>query len=139
MPGPTLNKVFLIGRLTRDPELRYTPTGQSVASVRMAVNREYVSKSKEDKKEETCFINLVIWGKRAEVWAEYLKKGSLIFVEGRLQYRQWETQDNEKRSTVEVVVEDFQFLDRPSTGTEIEKEGQNIEKEEPEDVSEEKG
>ena len=137
MPGPTLNKVFLIGRLTRDPELRYTPTGQSVASVRMAVNREYMSK--EEKKEDPLFINLVIWGKRAEVWAEYLKKGSLIFVEGRLQYRQWETQDNEKRSMIEVVVENFQFLDRPSAGAEIEKDGQEIEKEEPEDVGEEKG
>lgn len=132
MPGPTLNKVFLIGRLTRDPELRYTPAGQAVASVRMAVNREYVSK--EEKREDTCFINLVIWGKRAEVWAEYLKKGSLIFVEGRLQYRQWETQDNEKRSTVEVVVEDFQFLDRPPAG--IEETG-GIEKEEKEDGDEE--
>lgn len=117
MPGPTLNKVFLIGRLTRDPELRYTPTGQAVTSVRMAVNREYVSK--EEKKEDTCFVNLVIWGKRAEVWAEYLKKGNLIFVEGRLHYRQWETQDNEKRSTLEVVVEDFQFLERPPAGIEI--------------------
>ncbi|MCM8830262.1 MAG: single-stranded DNA-binding protein [Candidatus Omnitrophica bacterium] len=134
MPGPTLNKVFLIGRLTRDPELRYTPAGQAVTSVRMAVNREYVSK--EEKREETCFINLVIWGKRAEVWAEYLKKGNLIFVEGRLQYRQWETQDNEKRSTVEVVVEDFQFLDRPPAGIE-EKETGGIEKEEKEDGSEE--
>jgi len=137
MPGPTLNKVFLIGRLTRDPELRYTPSGQAVASVRMAVNREYVSK--EEKREDTCFINLVIWGKRAEVWAEYLKKGSLIFVEGRLQYRQWETQDSEKRSIVEVVVEDFQFLDRPATVIEEGKEGTDIEKEEKEDVGKEEG
>ncbi|MCX8081849.1 MAG: single-stranded DNA-binding protein [bacterium] len=136
MPGPTLNKVFLIGRLTRDPELRYTTSGQAVASVRMAVNREYVSKE-EGKKEDTCFINLVIWGKRAEVWAEYLKKGSLIFVEGRLQYRQWETQESEKRSTVEVIVEDFQFLDKPPAGiTEAKEEG--TEKEEIEDGSEEK-
>ncbi|MBN1445081.1 MAG: single-stranded DNA-binding protein [Candidatus Omnitrophica bacterium] len=111
MAGPNLNKVFLIGRLTRDPELRYTPSGQAVTTFGLAVNREYVTK--EEKREETCFINLVIWGKRAEVCAEYLKKGSLIFAEGRLQYRKWETQDNEKRSTVEVVVEDFQFLDRP--------------------------
>jgi len=137
MPGPTLNKVFLIGRLTRDPELRYTPSGQAVASAGMAVNREYVSK--EEKREDTCFINLVIWGKRAEVWAEYLKKGSLIFVEGRLQYRQWETQDSEKRSTVEVVVEDFQFLDRATTVIEGGKEGTDIEKEEKEDVGKEEG
>jgi len=111
MAGPTLNKVFLIGRLTRDPELRYTQGGQAVTTFGLAVNREYISK--EEKKEDTCFVNLVIWGKRAEVCAEYLKKGGLIFVEGRLQYRKWETQEGEKRSTVEVVVEDFQFLDRP--------------------------
>ncbi|MCM8760342.1 MAG: single-stranded DNA-binding protein [Candidatus Omnitrophica bacterium] len=134
MPGPTLNKVFLIGRFTRDPELRYTPAGQAVASVRLAVNREYVSK--EEKREETCFINLVIWGKRAEVWAEYLKKGSLVFVEGHLHYRQWETPDNEKRSTVEVVVEDFQFLDKPPAGIEGKETG-GIAKEEQEDGVEE--
>ncbi len=120
MPGPNLNKVFLIGRLTRDPELRYTPSGQAVTTFGLAVNREYISK--EEKREETCFINLVIWGKRAEVCAEYLKKGGLIFVEGRLQYRKWETQDNEKRSTVEVVVENFQFLDRPPASIASEKE-----------------
>ncbi len=112
MAGPNLNKVFLIGRLTRDPELRYTPGGQAVANFGLAVNRDYPTK--EGRKEDTCFVNLVIWGKRAEVCAEYMKKGSLIFVEGRLQYRKWETQDKEKRSTMEVVVEDFQFLDRPA-------------------------
>ncbi len=112
MPGPNLNKVFLIGRLTRDPELRYTPGGQAVANFGLAVNREYPTK--EGRKEDTCFVNLVIWGKRAEVCAEYMKKGGLIFVEGRLQYRKWETQEKEKRSTTEVVVEDFQFLDRPA-------------------------
>ncbi len=113
MAGPNLNKVLLIGRLTRDPELRYTPAGQSVANCGLAVNRDYVSKEGE-RKEDTCFINIVVWGKRAEVCAEYLKKGSLIFVEGSLQYRSWETQNNEKRSVVEVRVDDFQFLDRPS-------------------------
>jgi len=78
-----------------------------------AVNHDYATK--EGRKEETCYVNLVIWGKRAEVCAEYLKKGSLIFVEGRLQYRKWETQENEKRSTIEVYVEDFQFLDKPAS------------------------
>jgi single-strand DNA-binding protein len=115
MAGPNLNKVFLIGRLTRDPELRYTPGGQAVANFGLAVNREFPTK--DGRKEDTCFVNLVIWGKRAEVCAEYMKKGSLIFVEGRLQYRKWETQDKEKRSTMEVVVEDFQFLDKPASVT----------------------
>ncbi|MCM8822500.1 MAG: single-stranded DNA-binding protein [Candidatus Omnitrophica bacterium] len=107
----SLNKVFLIGRLTRDPELRYTPSGSAVASFGLAVNREYTTKD-GSKKEDPCFVNLVVWGKRAEVCAEYLKKGSMIFVEGRLSYRKWETQDKEKRSTIEVSVENFQFLDR---------------------------
>lgn len=111
MPGPNLNKVFLIGRLTRDPELRYTPGGQAVATFGMAINREYTSK--EGKKEETCYLNLVVWGKKAEICAEYLRKGNLIFVEGRLHYRTWETEDNGKRSTIEINVENFQFLEKP--------------------------
>ncbi|HPP66289.1 MAG TPA: single-stranded DNA-binding protein [bacterium] len=111
MAGPNLNKVFLIGRLTRDPELRYTPSGTAVASFGIAINREYTAKD-GNKQKESCFVNLVVWGKRAEICAEYLKKGSTIFVEGRLNYRQWETSDNEKRSTLEVLVENFQFLDR---------------------------
>ena len=113
MPGPNLNKVFLIGRLTRDPEMRYTPQGSPVTSFGLAVNRNFVTKTGE-KKEETCFVNLVIWGKRGEIAAEYLKKGSLIFVEGRLNFRSWETQDNEKRSTLEVHVDNFQFLEKGS-------------------------
>lgn len=112
MPGPFLNKVFLIGRLTRDPELRYTPNGQAVATFGLAVNREFISKG--EKKEETCYLNLVVWGKQAEICAEYLKKGNLIFVEGRLQYRSWETDEKEKRAVVEVRVERFQFLEKPN-------------------------
>lgn len=127
MPGPNLNKVFLIGRLTRDPELRYTPGGQAVANFGLAVNRDFPTK--EGRKEDTCFVNLVVWGKRAEVCAEYMKKGGLIFVEGRLQFRKWETQDKEKRSTMEVVVEDFQFLDKPANAVPA--------KEIPEEVQEE--
>lgn len=112
MPGPFLNKVFLIGRLTRDPELRYTQNGKAVATFGFAVNREYLSKG--EKKEETCYLNMVVWGKQAEICAEYLKKGNLIFVEGSLTYRSWETEDNEKRSVIEVRVEKFQFLEKPN-------------------------
>lgn len=111
MANPNLNKVFLIGRLTRDPELRYTQSGSAVANFGIAVNRGYTGKD-GNRKEEPCFINLVVWGKRAEICAEYLKKGSMIFVEGHLNYRQWETSDKEKRSVLEVFVENFQFLDR---------------------------
>lgn len=112
MPGPNLNKVLLIGRLTRDPEMRYTPQGTAVTSFGLAVNREFTTKEGV-KKDETCFVNLVVWAKRAEIAAEYLKKGSLIFVEGRLNFRSWETQENEKRSTLEVHVDNFQFLGKP--------------------------
>jgi len=110
---PTLNKVFLIGRLTRDPELRYTPSGQAVATFGLAVNREYMTK--EGKKEETCYVNIVAWAKQAEVCAEYLKKGNLIFIEGRLHYRTWENQEKEKKSTLEVNMENFQFLEKAPT------------------------
>jgi len=126
MPGPYLNKVFLIGRLTRDPELRYTPTGTAVTTFGLAVNREYLTKG--EKKEDTCYLNLVVWGKQAEICAEYLRKGNLIFVEGSLQYRSWETDEKEKRSVVEVRVERFQFLEKPNI--EIIEEKEELENEE---------
>ena len=120
MSNPNLNKVFLIGRLTRDPELRYTTSGQAVATFGLATNREYMTK--EGKKEETCFVNVVTWAKQAEVCAEYLKKGNLIFIEGRLQFRSWETPDKEKRTTLEVRIENFQFLEKPQVQALPEKE-----------------
>jgi len=107
----SLNKVMLIGNLTRDPELRYLPSGQAVASFSIAVNRVYNSQSGE-KKEEVSFIRIVVWARRAEVCNEYLKKGSPVFVEGRLQSRSWDAQDGTKRSTVEVVAQNVQFLSR---------------------------
>lgn len=107
----SLNKVLLMGNLTRDPELRYIPSGQAVTSFSIAVNRVYLSQSGE-KKEEVSFIRCVVWGKRAEVCNEYLKKGSPVFVEGRLQSRSWEAQDGTKRSTIEVVAMNVQFLPR---------------------------
>jgi single-strand DNA-binding protein len=129
MPGPYLNKVFLIGRLTRDPELRYTPTGTAVTTFGLAVNREYLTKG--EKKEETCYLNLVVWGKQAEICAEYLRKGNLIFVEGSLQYRSWETDEKEKRSVIEVRVDRFQFLEKPNI--EIIEEREELENEEKEE------
>ncbi len=109
----SLNKVMLIGNLTRDPELRYLPSGQGVANFSIAVNRTYASQAGE-KKEEVNFIRIVVWGRRAEVCNEYLKKGSPVFVEGRLQTRNWEAQDGSKRSTMEVVAQSVQFLSRGS-------------------------
>jgi single-strand DNA-binding protein len=105
----TLNKVMLIGNLTRDPELRYVPSGTAVATFTLAVNRVYNNQAGE-KKEETSFIRIVVWGRRAEVCGEYLAKGSPVFVEGRIQSRNWETQDGQKRSTIEVIADNVQFL-----------------------------
>jgi single-strand DNA-binding protein len=110
----SLNKVFLIGNLTRAPELRYTPSGMAVADLRLAVNRRYQTQSGE-KREDTCFLNVVVWGKQAESCSEYLDKGSPIMVEGRLQTRDWETKDGQKRNVVEVVAERVQFMGRPKT------------------------
>ena len=104
-----LNKVFLIGNLTRDPELRYIPSGTAVATFTLATGRAYTLASGE-KKEETCFVRCVAWARQAELCGEYLSKGSPIFVEGRLQSRNWETPDGQKRSIIEVVVQNIQFL-----------------------------
>jgi len=106
-----LNKVFLIGNLTRDPELRYVPSGTAVVNFNMATNRFYTTQTGE-KKQETCFVRIVVWGRIAETCGEYLSKGSPVFVEGRLQYRTWESANGEKRSTLEVRAEKVQFLGR---------------------------
>ncbi len=111
----SFNKVFLMGNLTRDPELRYIPSGQAVTGFTIAVNRVYLSQSGE-KKEEVSFLKVVVWGKRAEVCNEYLKKGSPVFVEGRLQTRSWDAPDGTKRSAVEVVAQSVQFLSRGTSG-----------------------
>ncbi|MFH0731747.1 MAG: single-stranded DNA-binding protein [Candidatus Omnitrophota bacterium] len=108
----SLNKVFLIGNLTRDPELRYTPSGLAVTTFTIAANRSYTTKTGE-KKEDVTFMRVVTWGKRAEICAEYLNKGSLVFAEGRLQNRQWQAQDGTQRNTVEVVANNIQFLGTP--------------------------
>jgi len=105
------NKVFLMGNLTRDPELRYLPNGTAVATFTIASNRTYALPSGE-KKQEATFMRVVVWARRAETCAEFLNKGSPVFVEGRLQSRSWEGQDGQKRSTVEVVAENVQFLGR---------------------------
>ena len=107
----SFNKVLLMGNLTRDPELRYLPSGQAITNFTVAVNRVYNAQSGE-KKEEVSFIRVVVWARRAETCNEYLKKGSPVFVEGRLQSRSWEAQDGTKRSTLEVVAQNVQFLYR---------------------------
>ncbi len=104
-----LNKVFLIGNLTRDPELRYIPSGTAVADFSIAINRFF--KNKEGTKtEDTCFVKVVVWANQAESCAKYLSKGRPVFIEGRLQSRSWEDKDGQKRSAMEVVAERVQFL-----------------------------
>jgi single-strand DNA-binding protein len=105
----SLNKVLLIGNLTRDPELRYTPSGVAVVNLRLAVNRRYRDKNQEQK-EEVCFITVTAWDKQAEVCNQYLSKGRSIFVEGRLQSRSWETNDGQKRNVIDIRAERIQFL-----------------------------
>lgn len=110
------NKVFLMGNLTKDPELRYTPQGAAVANLRLAVNRKYRTKTQETK-EEVCFITVVVWSKQAEACNQYLHKGSPIFVEGLLQSRSWDDASGQKRSVVEVRADRVQFLGQaPSKG-----------------------
>lgn len=110
------NKVLLIGNLTKDPELRYTPQGTAVVNLRMAVNRKFRDRNQE-MKDEVCFISVVAWDKQAETCNQYLHKGSQIFVEGRLQSRSWEDNAGNKRSVVEVRAERVQFMGAPSGKT----------------------
>jgi len=109
----SFNRVLLMGNLTKDPELRYTPQGTAVANLRLAVNRKFRNKNQE-LKEEVCFITCVAWDKQAEVCNQYLHKGSSVFVEGRLQSRSWEDNAGAKRSVIEVRAERVQFLGSPS-------------------------
>lgn len=105
----SFNKVLLIGNLTKDPELRYTPNGTAVANLRLAVNRKFKDRSGE-LKEDTCFITVTAWDKQAEICNQYLQKGRAVFVEGILQSRSWDTPDGQKRSTIDVRAERIQFL-----------------------------
>ncbi|MFH1798400.1 MAG: single-stranded DNA-binding protein [Candidatus Omnitrophota bacterium] len=105
----SLNKVFLMGNLTRDPELRYVPSGTAVANFTVAVNRIYKDHSGE-KKEEASFIRVVVWGRMAEVCGEYLVKGKSVLVEGRLKSSAWEAPDGQKRSALDVIATSVQFL-----------------------------
>lgn len=113
----SLNKVTLIGNLTRDPELRYTPTGTAVCTLGLATNRQWVTETGE-KKEETEFHRLVAWNKLAEICSQLLKKGRKIYVEGRLQTRNWTGQDGTQRTTTDIVINDMIILDSRREGAE---------------------
>lgn len=112
----SLNKVMLIGNLTRDPEVRYTPKGSAVCDIGLAVNRVYSSESGE-KVEEVTFVDVVLWSKLAELAGKYLHKGRPVFIEGRLQMDSWEDkQTGQKRTRLRVVGEQMQFLGSPQGG-----------------------
>ncbi len=104
-----LNRIILIGRLTQDPELRYTPSGSAVASFTLAVDRQRANQAGE---READFINIVVWQKLGELCAQYLRKGRLAAVEGRLQIRQYENKDGQKVRVAEVIADNVRFLDR---------------------------
>lgn len=108
---PNLNRVFLAGNLTRDPEIRYTPSGKAVGDLGMAVNRKYKTADGEER-DEICYVHIVVWGRQAETCAEYLSKGSPVLVEGRLQYDAWE-KDGQKFNRLRVVASRVQFLGSP--------------------------
>ncbi|KAF0240335.1 MAG: single-strand DNA-binding [Planctomycetota bacterium] len=106
----SVNKVMLLGRLTADPELRYTPKGTAVCDLRMAMNRTYTDPGSGEKKEEATFVDVTAWGRTAEISAQYLKKGRQVFVEGRLKFDQWE-QEGQKRSKLSVTADQVTFVD----------------------------
>ncbi len=105
-----LNKIFLMGNLTRDPELRFTPSGLAIANFGIAVNTPIGKDESGNQRQEVLFVDVTAFKKQAETIAEYFKKGSPIFIEGRLRYRTWEDNNGNKRSKHEVTLNNFQFL-----------------------------
>ena len=107
----SVNKVFLMGNLTRDIELKHTPSDQSVATIGIAVNRTFKTRDGESR-EETTFVDCEAWGRTAEVMSQYLRKGRPVFIEGRLKLDQWDDRETgNKRSKLKVVIDNFQFVD----------------------------
>jgi single-strand DNA-binding protein len=138
----SLNKVILIGNLTRDPELRYTPQGTAVCTLGLATNRQWVTESGE-KKEDVEFHRLVAWNKLAEICSQLLTKGRKTYVEGRLQTRSWQAQDGTQKTTTEIVISDMIILDsrrdvEGGTG-DIEIPDGDVIQEAPQEVEEKKG
>ena len=106
------NKVILLGNLTRDPEVKYTTSGTARATFGMATNWVYTDRQSGEKKQETCFVNITAFGRTAEICGEYLQKGNLLFLEGRLSYYAYETETGERRSSLSVVAENIQLMPR---------------------------
>lgn len=112
---PSYNKVLLMGNLTRDVELKHTPSNMAVAQIGLAVNRRFKTKEGESK-EETTFVDCEAWGRTAEVMQQYLSKGKPVFIEGRLKLDQWQDKDGGNRSKLKVVIESFEFIDSRGGG-----------------------
>jgi len=129
-----INRVFISGNLTHDPELKYTPSGQAVTNFSIANNRRYRNQAGEWK-EETSFIRIVAWARQAEVCSEYLKKGSPVLVEGRLMQRSWQTPEGQKRSVVEIRAFRVHFLSAAPRAEAVEEKA--VEKELPTEEGEE--
>lgn len=108
-----LNKVILLGNLTRDPELRYTPSGTPVARFRLATSQRV--RQRDEWIDEVCYVDIITYGRQAETVGEYLVMGSLALVEGRLHWHEWETKDGQRRSRYDVVANTVQFLSRPQS------------------------
>lgn len=105
-----LNKVMLIGNLTRDPETRYTSGGTTVCEIGLAINRIWNDSQTGERREQTCFVDCSAFGRQAETLSRYMRKGRPLFVEGRLDFQTWESKEGQKRSKLKVIIENFQFL-----------------------------
>ena len=137
----SLNKVQIIGNLTRDPEVRQTPNGQTVATIGVATNRKWTNKQTNEKQEEVEFHNVVVWGRLAEICQQYLKKGAKTYFEGRLKTRNWEDPDGKKNYRTEIVAENMIMLDSRGAGMPAPQKAEPVENEDqtppPENESEE--
>ena len=129
----SLNKVMLIGNLGADPEIRYTPSGAAVANFNMATKAQWTTKEGE-KQDRTEWHRIVAWRRLGEICGEYLHKGSLVYIEGRLQTRSWEDRDGNKRYTTEIVAQGMQMLDRAGQSAEVISTEERFPTEEPLDV-----
>ena len=112
----SLNKVMLIGNLTRDPELRYTPQGTAVCTFGLATNRSWMPSDGSERHEETEWHNIVAWSKLAEICSQILEKGRKVYLEGRIQNRKWQTQEGDDRETTEIVIDNMIALGSPKSG-----------------------
>ena len=126
-----VNKVILVGRLGRDPEVRYTPNGVAIANFSIATSEEWKDKDTGEKQERTEWHRIVAWRRLGEICGEYLHKGSQIYIEGRLQTRDWEDRDGNKRYTTEIVAQNMQMLGKPSREGKAESQEERYPAEEP--------